>query len=63
MVNVKMVNKALASWSKKDAPGSFINWLYDKSDVYAFLMPGSRYDIGDLKSYENAKVNYRGVKK
>ena len=37
--------------------------LYDKSDVYAFLMPGSRYDIGDLKSYENAKVNYRGVKK
>ena len=61
--DVKMVNKALASGSKKDAPGSFINWLYDKSDVYAFLMPGSRYDIGDLKSYENAKVNYRGVKK
>lgn len=59
--DVKMVSKALDSGFKKDAPGSFINWLYDKSDVYAFLMPGNRYDIGNLESYEDAKISYKGV--
>ena len=44
-----------------DAPGSFIAWLSSVSPVYAMEMPGRRYDIGDLKSYEEVQKNYRGI--
>lgn len=37
---------------KKDAPGSFICWLYEKSNVYAYQMPGNGYDIGTIESYD-----------
>ena len=55
------VKEALNSGCKKDAPGSFINWLYDKSSVYAFEMPGKRYDIGNLESYELVNKTYNGI--
>ena len=44
-----------------DAPGDFITWLCTQSDVYAYLMPGSRYDIGNLQSYEEICREYRGI--
>lgn len=44
-----------------DAPGSFIAWFCKVSDVYAYCMPGNRYDIGNIESYENIKSNYRGI--
>lgn len=59
--DVKKVKEALNSGCKKDAPGSFINWLYDKSSVYAFEMPGKRYDIGNLESYELVNKTYNGI--
>jgi len=44
-----------------DAPGSFMAWLCERSKVYAMEMPGSRYDIGNLESYENVRKNYKGI--
>lgn len=44
-----------------DAPGSFIAWLSERRPVYAFLMPGKRYDIGNLESYEAVKKEYCGI--
>ncbi len=44
-----------------DAPGSFIAWLCTKTDVHAMEMPGSRYDIGNLESYERVKAEYKGI--
>ena len=29
--------------------------------VFAFEMPGKRYDIGDLESYEEVKKEYKGI--
>lgn len=29
----------------------------------AYRMPGSRYDIGNLESYEKIKASYKGVVK
>lgn len=46
-----------------DAPGSFIAWLSSKTAVHAMEMPGSRYDIGNLASYEQVQKNYRGITK
>ena len=46
-----------------DAPGSYISWLCTKTDVHAMEMPGSRYDIGNLESYEKVKAQYKGITK
>lgn len=46
-----------------DAPGDFIAWLCKNSEVYAWQMPGSRYDIGSLESYEHIKSVYKGIVK
>ena len=50
------VTEALASGCGADAPGSFAAWLSRKTAMYAYKMPGKRYDIGDLQSYEQAKT-------
>lgn len=44
-----------------DAPGSFIAWLCKKMPVYAMEMPGKRFDIGNLQSYEEVKRTYQGI--
>ena len=46
-----------------DAPGSFIAWLSTKTAVHAMEMPGSRYDIGNLASYEQVQEEYKGINK
>lgn len=46
-----------------DAPGSYIAWLCKKTDIHAMKMPGSRYDIGNLESYEKVKATYSGITK
>ncbi len=45
-----------------DAPGSYIAWLCNVTDVHAMEMPGKRYDIGNLQSYEQVKKDYKGIK-
>lgn len=59
--DVPLVKEALDAGCKKDAPGSFICWLYQHSDVYAMKMPGNRYDIGDINSYHDVNENYEGI--
>ena len=57
------VKDGIAAGCGTDAPGSFIAWLCRQTDVYAMEMPGSRYDIGSLESYEAVKKNYKGITK
>lgn len=59
--DTKKVKTALEDGCNKDAPGSFINWLYDKSKVYAMEMPGKRYDIGNMESYNKVNQEYNGI--
>ena len=59
----KLISKGISEGCGVDAPGSFIAWLCQKSDVYAMEMPGKRYDIGNLQSYEDVKKNYFGITK
>lgn len=46
-----------------DAPGSFVCYLCEKTDVYAMEMPGTRFDIGGFESYEEVKKTYKGITK
>ena len=59
--DIMMVEKGIIAGCETDAPGSFMAWLYKKVSVYAMRMPGKRYDIGTLESYEQIKSNYCGI--
>ncbi len=54
---------AIADGCGTDAPGSFIAWLCRHTSVHAMEMPGRRYDIGNLKSYEEVQQQYPGIVK
>ena len=61
--DLKMIDQALLDGCGYDAPGSYISWLIRRKPVHAMIMPGSRYDIGNLESYEKVKKTYKGVTK
>lgn len=61
--DAKRIKDGIADGCGTDAPGSFIVWLCQKSPVHAMEMPGSRYDIGNLESYENVMKEYKGITK
>lgn len=56
-----LVPQGIESGCGTDAPGSYIAWLCTQTSVYAMEMPGKRYDIGNLESYENVKKDYKGI--
>ena len=58
-----LVKVGIESGCGVDAPGSFIAWLSTQTIVHAYEMPGKRYDIGNLASYEEVQKNYKGILK
>lgn len=60
--DAKLVKVGIEAGCGVDAPGSYAAWLSTKVPVYAMEMPGSRYDIGNLESYEKVQKEYKGVK-
>ena len=59
--DIHRIPEALAAGCGYDAPGSFAAWLSHQTPMHAYLMPGKRHDIGDMKSYEDVRDSYRGV--
>lgn len=57
------IPEALANGCNPDAPGSFAAWLSHQTAVHAYQMPGQRYDIGNMASYEHVQQVYRGIVK
>ena len=55
-----LIKKGIESGCGVDAPGSFIAWLCSQTIVHAFKMPGKRYDIGNLESYQKVQKEYKG---
>lgn len=53
--------EGIADGCHTDAPGSYVSWLCSKSTIHAMEMPGSRYDIGNLESYETVQKEYKGI--
>lgn len=54
--DLTLIYKALASGCGFDAPGHLVAWLCNHVDVHAWELPGKRYDIGDLASYESVNA-------
>lgn len=59
--DAKLVEKGIAAGCGTDAPGSYIAWLCTQTPVHAMQMPGKRYDVGNLESYQRIKEEYKGV--
>ena len=59
--DARLVPEGIENGCGTDAPGSYIAWLCTKTTVYAMEMPGRRYDIGNLESYEKVKNEYKGI--
>lgn len=60
--DARLVKAGIEAGCGTDAPGSYIAWLCKQTKVYAMEMPGRRYDIGNLESYETVKKEYSGIK-
>jgi len=54
----RLIPEAIEGGCGTDAPGSFISWLCQRAPVYAWEMPGRRYDIGNLESYADVKRKF-----
>ena len=59
--DAKLVQRGIDSGCGTDAPGSYAAWLCTQTTVHAMEMPGKRYDIGNLESYEKVKAEYKGI--
>ncbi len=61
--DAKRVKDGIEQGCGTDAPGSYIAWLCGQTKVHSMEMPGSRYDIGNLESYQQVQATYRGIVK
>jgi len=61
--DTRLVRVGIEAGCGTDAPGSYIAWLSARVPVHSMEMPGSRYDIGDLESYQKVMETYRGIVK
>ncbi len=59
--DVELIEKAIEFGCSTDAPGSYIAWLSKRTEVNAMEMPGKRYDIGNIESYNDVQREYKGI--
>ncbi|MBO4339110.1 MAG: nucleotidyltransferase family protein [Clostridia bacterium] len=59
--DISRLDSAVSDGCGTDAPGSLVGWMCKNSVVYSMEMPGKRYDIGSLESYNNIKESYSGI--
>lgn len=53
---LKDIKIGIDAGCKVDAPGGFIEWFSKRNNVYAYLMPGKRIDIGKLEDYYKIRL-------
>lgn len=59
--DVMLIKNAIKDGCSTDAPGSLVAWMCKRSPMYSMVMPGRRYDIGNLESYNAIKSTYKGI--
>lgn len=56
--DLSLIKGAIKGGCGFDAPGNLAHYLVDRTPIHAWPMPGGRFDIGSLDTYEEAKVKY-----
>ena len=58
-----MIQTAIDEGCGTDAPGSLVAWMCRRTPMNSMVMPGKRYDIGNLETYEKIKREYKGIRR
>ncbi len=56
--DLPLVRGSIAHGCGADAPGNLAHYLVEHTTLHAWPMPGGRFDIGSLDTYEEAKLKY-----
>lgn len=56
--DLPLIKGAIEAGCKYDAPGNLAHYLTTRTTLHAYEMPGHRYDIGDVDSYERIKTQF-----
>ena len=56
--DLDLVRHSVENGCGRDAPGNLAHYLVDRTTLHAWKMPGGRFDIGSLDTYEEAKIKY-----
>ena len=56
--DLDLIRTAVENGCGRDAPGNLAHYLVDRTVIHAWPMPGTRFDIGSLDTYEEAKRRY-----
>ena len=56
--DIPLIKGAIADGCGFDAPGNLAHYLVDRTIIHAWPMPGGRFDIGSLDTYEEARIKY-----
>ena len=56
--DLDLIRSAVENGCGRDAPGNLAHYLVDRTTIHAWPMPGARFDIGSLDTYEEAKLKY-----
>lgn len=51
---VPMIRQYLAEGNNPDQPGRFVQWLYPRTAVHAWQVPGTWFDVGSKENLEEA---------
>jgi glucose-1-phosphate thymidylyltransferase len=51
---LRLVGEYLAEGNNPDQPGRLVQWLYPRTPVYAWRVPGQWYDVGSKETLEEA---------
>ena len=55
---LKYIHRYIAEGNNKDQPGRLVEWLYKKTPVYTWRLPGVWYDIGTKETLNEAEVYF-----
>jgi glucose-1-phosphate thymidylyltransferase len=55
------INEYIEKGNNPDAPGYFIEWLYENDEVYGWVFSESWFDIGNIDQFEQANLKYGGI--
>ena len=56
--DLDLVRHSVENGCGKDAPGNLAHYMAEHTILHAWPMPGARFDIGSLDTYEEAKLKY-----
>lgn len=55
----RFLQEYLQEKNNPDAPGYFIQWLYKRVDIHAFVFNQTWYDIGSIESYDQVNDYFK----